>query len=153
MSVIQVGETAPSFELLNDNKQPVRLSDLKGRKVILFFYPRANTKGCTTEACGFRDDYSAFEDKDVVILGISPDEVKDQKKFKEDHQFPYDLLADSDHAVAEAYGVWGLKKMYGREYMGILRTTFVIDEDGKIAHVFEKVKPLGHSQEVLAVLE
>jgi len=152
MTILQVGDPAPSFELINDSNETVRLSDLKGKKVVLFFYPRANTKGCTTEACGFRDDYSAFEDKDVVVLGISPDEVKDQKKFKEDHNFPYDLLADHDHAIAEKYGVWGLKKMYGREYMGILRTTYVIDEDGKIAQVFEKVKPLGHSQEVLAVL-
>lgn len=152
MSVRQVGDTAPVFELLNENNETIRLSDFSGKKVVLFFYPRANTKGCTTEACGFRDNYSAFEDQDVVILGISPDDVKDQKKFQQEYEFPYHLLADKDHAIAEKYGVWGLKKMYGREYMGIVRTTFVIDENGKIAHVFEKVKPLGHSQEVLAVL-
>ena len=152
MSLLKVGDTAPAFELLNEDKQTIRLSDFAGKKVVLFFYPRANTSGCTTEACGFRDNYSAFEDKDVVILGMSPDEVKDQKKFQEEHSFPYHLLADSDHAVAERYGVWGLKKMYGREYMGILRTTYVIDESGKIAHLFENVKPLGHSEEVLAVL-
>jgi len=152
MSLLKVGDTAPSFELLNEDKQTIRLSDFAGKKIVLFFYPRANTSGCTTEACGFRDNYSAFENKDVVILGMSPDEVKDQKKFQEEHSFPYHLLADSDHAVAERYGVWGLKKMYGREYMGILRTTYVIDESGKIAHVFENVKPLGHSEEVLTVL-
>ena len=152
MSLLKVGDTAPAFELLNEDKKTIRLSDFLGKKVVLFFYPRANTSGCTTEACGFRDNYSAFENKDVVILGMSPDEVKDQKKFQEEHSFPYHLLADSDHAIAERYGVWGLKKMYGREYMGILRTTYVIDEGGKIAHVFENVKPLGHSEEVLAVL-
>ncbi|MBN2555708.1 MAG: thioredoxin-dependent thiol peroxidase [Anaerolineales bacterium] len=152
MSLLKVGDIAPAFELLNEEKQTIRLSDFAGKKVVLFFYPRANTTGCTTEACGFRDNYSAFEDQDVVILGMSPDEVKDQKKFQEEHSFPYHLLADSDHAVAERYGVWGLKKMYGREYMGILRTTYVIDESGKITHVFENVKPLGHSEEVLAAL-
>jgi len=152
MSVLQVGEKAPVFELLNENNETIRLNDFLGKKVVLFFYPRANTKGCTTEACGFRDDYSSFEDRDVVILGISPDDTKDQKEFQEEHKFPYHLLADHDHAIAEKYGVWGLKKMYGREYMGILRTTYVIDETGNISHVFEKVKPLGHSQEVLAVL-
>ena len=152
MALPQIGDPAPSFALPSEEGELIKLEDFHGKRVVLFFYPRANTKGCTTEACGFRDDYSAFEAKDVVVLGISPDTVSDQAKFSQKYTFPYHLLADEDHAIAEAYGVWVLKKMYGREYMGVQRTTFIIDEEGKIQEVFEKVKPLGHSQQVLDVL-
>jgi peroxiredoxin Q/BCP len=152
MQIKAVGEIAPEFELQTDAGETLRLADYRGKTVVLFFYPRADTKGCTTEACGFRDDYSGFQDVDAVILGISPDSVKDQAKFTTKHAFPFPLLADEDHAIAEAYGVWGLKKFMGREYMGVHRTTFIIDPEGKIAKVFERVKPAGHSQEVLAAL-
>ncbi|OGO20246.1 MAG: peroxiredoxin [Chloroflexi bacterium RBG_16_48_8] len=148
----QVGEWAPDFELETDSGETQRLSELRGKRVILYFYPKADTPGCTTEACGFRDDFSSFEDKNAVILGVSPDAVKKQAHFKSKHNLPFPLLADSDHQVAEMYGVWRLKKMMGREYMGVVRTTFIIDEEGKISHVFEGVKPNVHSGEVLEAL-
>ena len=151
--MIQVGDKAPDFELQSDQDETIKLSDCRGKRVVLFFYPRANTKGCTTEACGFRDDYRAFQELDVIVLGISPDTVKDQGKFRDKHDFPYPLLADKDHLVAEAYGVWGLKKFMRREYMGVLRTTFIIGPDGKVERMFEKVKPAGHSQEVLEAVK
>lgn len=153
MGILQIGDNAPAFKLQSDSDETIKLSDYRGKQIVLFFYPRANTKGCTTEACGFRDDYRAFQDIDVIVLGISPDNVKDQAKFRDKHDFPYPLLADQDHEVAEAYGVWGLKKFMGREYMGVNRTTFVIGPDGKVERVFEKVKPAGHSREVLEHLK
>ena len=153
MTTLLKGDMAPDFELLSDSGEAVKLSDFKGRPVVLYFYPRADTPGCTTEACGFRDDYRAYEERGVVILGVSPDSVKQQAKFKGKHDLPFTLLDDTAHEVSEAYGAWGLKKFRGREYMGVMRTTFLIGADGKIVEVFEKVKPAGHSGEILEALD
>jgi len=150
---LQPGDPAPDFELLTDAGETFRLSDLEGKTVVLYFYPKADTPGCTKESCSFRDNMSRFRRRGVVIVGISPDKVAKQAKFKEKYGLPFTLLADEDHKVAEAYGVWKLKKNYGREYMGIERTTFIIGKDGKIARVFPKVKVDGHVDEVLAALE
>lgn len=152
MPMPQAGQPAPDFELPSDTGERVKLSDFRGRPVVLYFYPRADTPGCTKEACTFRDDYSAYAAKGAVILGVSPDTVRDQAKFKAKYNLPFHLLADADHRVAELYGVWGLKKSMGREHLGVLRTTFVVDENGKVARVFEGVKPAEHSAEVLAAL-
>lgn len=152
MPLPRVGQPAPEFELATDVGETVKLSDYRGQKVVLFFYPKADTPGCTKEACSFRDDYSVYQQQGVTVLGISPDTVTAEAKFKNKYALPYTLLADSDHAIAEAYGVWGQKKFMGREYMGVLRTTFVIDEAGNIARAFEGVKPDGHSGEILAAL-
>jgi peroxiredoxin Q/BCP len=149
---IESGIPAPDFELPDETGTLRRLSDFRGKPVVLYFYPKDDTPGCTTEACNFRDDYSAYQKADVVILGVSPDTVKSHVKFKEKHGLPFPLLADEDHKVCELYDVWALKKFMGREYMGVLRTTFLIDEAGKIVRVFEKVKPAEHSNELLAVL-
>lgn len=147
-----VGTLAPDFELLTDKGETLRLSDQRGKRVVLFFYPRADTPGCTKESCEFRDDYQQFVDQNVVVLGISTDSVKAQSHFSKRYGFQYPLLADLDHQVSEAYGVWQPKKTFGIDYMGVMRTTFVIDEDGRIAQVFEGVHPVGHSQEILAAL-
>lgn len=149
---MEVGRPAPDFELLTDAGEPLKLSSLRGRKVILYFYPRANTPGCTREACEFRDQLPRISRKKAVVLGISPDKPATQAKFKQKYQLPFTLLSDSDHKVAEAYGVWKSKTMYGKKTMGIERTTFVIDEEGRIAKVFPKVKVDGHAAEVLAAL-
>ena len=149
---IESGIPAPDFELPDETGTLRRLSDFRGKPVVLYFYPKDDTPGCTTEACNFRDDYSAYQKAGVVILGVSPDTVKSHVKFKEKHGLPFPLLADADHKVCELYDVWALKKFMGREYMGVLRTTFLIDETGKIVRVFEKVKPAEHSSELLAVL-
>ncbi|NMC45215.1 MAG: thioredoxin-dependent thiol peroxidase [Chloroflexi bacterium] len=140
---------APDFELLDENGESHRLADYKGNPLVLYFYPKDNTPGCTTEACNFRDDYSAYTDAHVTIVGISTDSVKSHKKFKEKYDLPFTLLADTDHQVCEQYGVWAEKQMMGKKYMGILRTTYLIDKDGNIAKVFEGVKPADHSLEVL----
>jgi peroxiredoxin Q/BCP len=153
MTMPKVGGVAPDFEAETDLGEILRLSDLRGKRIILYFYPKADTPGCTTEACNFRDDYSAYQDKNVIILGVSPDNVKKQSNFKDKYNLPFALIADTDHKIAAKYGVWGLKKFMGREYEGVFRTTFIIDEEGKISHVFEGVKPAGHSSEVLAALE
>jgi peroxiredoxin Q/BCP len=150
--MLKEGATAPAFSLPSDDGGTVALKDLRGRKVVLFFYPKDDTSGCTAEACEFRDSWAAVKRQGAVVLGVSPDGVKSHGKFKEKYDLPFPLLADEDHAVAEAYGVWGEKSMYGRKYFGILRTTFVIDEAGRVAKVFEKVKPRGHAAEVLAAL-
>jgi peroxiredoxin Q/BCP len=152
MALPQIGEMAPDFELNTDSGETLRLSEFRGKRVVLYFYPRADTPGCTTEACGFRDDFSIYQEKDAVIIGISPDTVKKQSSFKGKYNLQFPLLADTDHKVAKMYGVWQLKKMMGREYMGIVRTTFIIDKTGKISHVFEGVKPKTHSGEVLEAL-
>ncbi len=149
---IDANITAPDFELLDDTGAARHLSDYRGRPVILYFYPADDTPGCTKEACNFRDDYSQYEKAKVTILGVSPDSVKSHVKFKNKYQLPFPLLADEDHKVCNAYGVWGPKKMMGREYEGVLRTTFLIDSNGKIARVFENVRPSEHSEEVLAAL-
>ena len=149
----QAGEPAPDFELQTDAGTTVRLADYRGKRVVLFFYPRADTPGCIKEACGFRDDYLAFQGAGVVVFGISPDTVRAQSRFRERYSFPYPLLADADHRVAEAYGVWEVKQLFGIRYKGVARTTFLIDEQGKIMRVFEGVVPDGHSQEILAELQ
>lgn len=146
------GIPAPDFALLDDTNTLRRLSDLRGQNVILYFYPKDDTPGCTTEACNFRDDYSAYEKTKVVILGVSPDSVKSHVKFKKKFQLPFALLADEGHKVCDLYQVWGPKKFMGREYQGVLRTTFLIDENGKIVSVFENVRPAEHSTEVLSAL-
>ena len=149
---LPAGIPAPDFELLDDTNVPRTLSDFHGRNVVLYFYPADDTPGCTKEACNFRDDYSAYEKAGVQILGVSPDSVKSHVKFKQKFQLPFPLLADKDHKVCDLYGVWGPKKFMGREYEGVLRTTFLIDEEGKIAKVFENVRPAEHSAEVLSML-
>ena len=149
---IQNGIPAPDFELPDETGTLHKLSGFQGKPVVLYFYPKDDTPGCTTEACNFRDDYSAYQQAGVTILGVSPDSIKSHVKFKEKHGLPFPLLADEDHKVCELYDVWGLKKFMGREYMGVLRTTFLIDAEGQIVRVFEKVKPAEHSAEVLAAL-
>ncbi len=153
MSTPKIGETAPDFEVLDDTGETIHLSNYLGKKVVLYFYPRADTPGCTKEACAFRDDYSAYSDRGVVILGVSPDSVEKQAKFKQKFQLPFALLADDDHKISEAYGVWGPKKFMGKEYEGVHRTTFLIDPEGKIKQVFKKVKPAEHSKEILEAFE
>lgn len=150
--MLKAGDAAPDFSLLDDEGKTRTLREFRGKRVVLFFYPKADTPGCTTEACEFRDALPRFGKLDAVIIGASPDSVEKQAKFKEKFGFPYSLLADSDHSLAEAFGVWKEKSMYGRTYMGVERTTFLIDEKGKISHVFQKVKPAGHAAEVAAVL-
>jgi peroxiredoxin Q/BCP len=150
---VSVGSPAPDFTLVDDGGIPRRLSDYRGQSVILYFYPKDDTPGCTTEACNFRDDYSAYVEAGVTILGVSPDSSKSHAKFKQKFQLPFPLLADEEHLVSEAYGVWGPKKFMGREYLGILRTTFLISPDGKIKKVFANVKPSEHSAEILAELK
>jgi peroxiredoxin Q/BCP len=150
---ITSGILAPDFALPDENNVTRRLSDFRGRPVVLYFYPKDDTPGCTTEACGFRDDYSAYINADVVILGVSPDDSKSHTKFKEKFKLQYPLLADNAHKTCDIYGVWGPKKFMGREYEGVQRTTFLIDANGRIAKVFENVKPAEHSAEVLAAIK
>ncbi|HEX2992135.1 MAG TPA: thioredoxin-dependent thiol peroxidase [Anaerolineales bacterium] len=149
---IPAGIPAPDFELLDDTGTPRKLSDYRGRNVVLYFYPKDDTPGCTKEACNFRDDYSAYENAGVVILGVSPDSVASHVKFKKKFQLPFPLLADEGHKVCDLYGVWGPKKFMGRSYEGVLRTTFLIDKDGTIVRVFENVRPPEHSAELLSTL-
>ncbi|MGH7584278.1 MAG: thioredoxin-dependent thiol peroxidase [Gemmatimonadales bacterium] len=146
------GSPAPSFDLETDTGERLALESLRGKPVVLYFYPKDDTSGCTTEACEFRDAFPRFQKDRAVILGISPDSVASHRKFKAKYGLPFTLLADTGHAVAEAYGVWKERSMLGRKYMGIERTTFVIDSEGRIARVFEKVKPAGHAVEVEAAL-
>jgi len=143
------GTPAPSFELQSDAGDTVRLADLRGKTVVLYFYPKDDTSGCTKQACEFRDHWREVEKAGAVVLGVSPDGVASHAKFKKKYQLPFPLLTDPDHAVAERYGAWGEKSMYGRKYFGILRTTFVIDGTGRIVRVFERVKPKGHAAQVL----
>ena len=146
------GSKAPAFRLPSDAGTPVALKDFAGRTVVLYFYPKDDTTGCTTEACDFRDNWRAVQAAGAVVLGVSPDGVASHQKFKKKYELPFTLLVDADHAVAEAYGAWGEKSMYGRKYHGVLRSTFIIDPRGRIARVFAKVKPRGHAAEVLAAL-
>jgi peroxiredoxin Q/BCP len=150
---ININHKAPEFTLHDENGNDVSLKGLKGKVVVLYFYPRADTPGCTIEACSFRDTYKQIQKTGAVLLGISPDTPKAQKKFQEKFKLPFSLLADADKKVAEAYGVVQEKNMYGKKVMGIARTTFVIGPDGKIQHIFPKVKPEGHAVEVLAYLK
>ncbi len=152
MALPKIGEFAPDFELQTDKGETVRLSNLRGKKVVLFFYPKADTPGCIKEACGFRDDYSLFTDQDIIVFGISPDTVASQADFSQKYGFQYPLLADADHKVAKSYGVWKSKILLFLGVAYVARTTFLIDEAGRISHVYEGVKPVGHSQEVFAEL-
>lgn len=147
--MVKEGTAAPAFKTTDDNGEDVSLKDFKGQKVVLYFYPKDDTPGCTKEACSFRDAYSRFKKQGIKLLGVSPDSEASHKKFITKYKLPFTLLADRDHSLAEAYGVWGEKKFMGRTYMGVLRTTFLIDEKGKIKKVFEKVKPEDHATEVL----
>jgi peroxiredoxin Q/BCP len=150
---IQAGISAPDFTLPDETGVTRKLSSYQGKPLVLYFYPKDDTPGCTTEACNFRDDYSQYQEAGVTILGVSPDTPKKHTKFKEKYGLPFTLLADEDHKVCELYGVWGLKKSMGREYEGVYRTTFLIDSQGKIVKVFENVKPAEHSAEVLEALK
>lgn len=152
MAELKVGSKAPDFTLATDSGEKLKLSSLKGKKVVLYFYPKADTPGCTKEACSFRDEMPRISAADTEVLGVSPDTVKDVAKFKNKFNLNFSLLADEEHAVAEKYGVWKEKSMYGKTYMGVERTTFVIDREGKIAHIFPKVKVDGHSEAVIAQL-
>jgi thioredoxin-dependent peroxiredoxin len=149
---LNVGDPAPNFTVLDDRGKEFHLKDLNGTTVVLYFYPKADTPGCTKESCEFRDHVSEFKQRGAAVIGISPDEPSAQAKFKSKYELTFPLLADSDHAIAEAYGVWKEKSMYGKKYMGIERTTFVIGKDGKIERIFAKVKPEGHAAEVLATI-
>jgi peroxiredoxin Q/BCP len=150
--MVQIGDPAPHFEATLDSGEKVSLDQFQGKKVVLYFYPKDSTPGCTREACDFRDQLQEFQAKDAVVLGVSPDSVKSHQRFKEKFDLTFPLVSDESKEVAEAYGVWKEKKNYGRTYMGIERSTFVIDEEGKIAHVFNKVKVAGHADKVLETL-
>ena len=151
--MLDVGKKAPDFSLLNQDEKKISLKDFIGQKVVLYFYPKDDTSGCTKEACSFSDDLPKFSKIDAVILGVSPDSVKSHKKFSEKYKLKFDLLADDEKKVVEKYGVWKEKSMYGRKYMGVERTTFIIDEKGKIKKIFNKVKVDGHNKEVLEALK
>ena len=154
MTTLQKGDPAPAFSLSDQEGNTVCLADFAGKsRVVLYFYPKAMTPGCTVQAQGLRDSSEGLAARDAVALGVSPDPVKRLKKFEEKEELNFTLLADEDHSVAEAYGVWGLKKFMGREYMGVMRVTFVIDKDGSIAHVMDKVKTKTHHDDVLEVLD
>jgi peroxiredoxin Q/BCP len=154
MSFPEIGKKAPDFTLLNQNSDPVRLSDYAGHKqVVVYFYPKAMTPGCTTQACGIRDSFDKFQALNAVTLGISPDPVSRLGKFVEKQNLNFDLLSDEDHAIADRYGVWGLKKFMGREYMGIRRTTFVIDRDGRLRQILDTVKTKTHHDDIIRLLD
>lgn len=146
---LEVGQKAPDFESKDQDDKPIRLSDFKGKKVVLYFYPKDNTPGCTTQACNLRDNYEALQNAGYVVLGISSDSGKSHKKFIEKHELPFPLIADEDKSVHEAYGTWVEKNMYGRKYMGTARTTFVIDEEGIIEDIISKVKTKEHTNQIL----
>ncbi len=149
---LQEGDVAPDIQLVDDQGHDFQLEQLKGKNVVLYFYPKADTPGCTKESCEFRDNSAKFTAQDTVIVGVSPDKSGAQSKFKTKFDLPFTLLADLEHATAEAYGVWKEKSMYGKKYMGIERTTFLIGKDGRIRKIFSKVKPEGHAEEVFQAL-
>jgi len=150
--MVKEGDIAPDFSLPTDQGSTVSLSGLRGRRVVLYFYPKDDTSGCTTQACGFRDSLPRIDEGGALVLGVSPDGVSSHRKFREKFDLNFPLLADEDHAVAEAYGVWKEKSMYGRKFWGIERTTFLIDEEGKVTRVWNRVKPKGHAEAVVEVL-
>ena len=150
--MVSEGKPAPEFTLEDDAGETVSLSDFRGKPVVLYFYPKDDTPGCTAQACGIRDAYGEFEQAGAVVLGVSPDKVSKHVKFKEKYDLPFTLLADPEHEVAERYGVWGEKKYMGRSYMGVNRTTFLIAPDGTVAEIMENVKPDSHADDVLASL-
>ena len=151
-TMLSTGDTAPDFELPDQDGNPTKLSDLRGRRVVLYFYPKADTPGCTTQACGIRDRASDYEQAGAAVVGVSPDPVKRVKKFHDKQSLNFTLLADEDHAVTEQYGVWVEKSMYGKKYWGAQRATFLIDEDGVVRHVIPKASPKTHDDEVLGAL-
>ncbi|MEQ8692660.1 MAG: thioredoxin-dependent thiol peroxidase [Pseudomonadales bacterium] len=154
MPLPKVGNNAPAFSLKNQDDKTVSLKDFKGKKnVVLYFYPKAMTPGCTTQACGLRDTKAKLSRQDTVVLGVSPDPVKRLAKFRDKEKLNFDLLSDEDHLLAEKYGVWGLKKFMGREYMGVNRISFIIGKDGKLKHVMEKVKTKTHHDDVLNLVK
>jgi peroxiredoxin Q/BCP len=150
---LKVGDKAPAFSLKSTDGSTIKLADFKGRKLVLYFYPRDMTPGCTKEACGFRDDYSQLKKRGVDVVGVSGDSQASHQKFTEAYSLPFPLLSDPDHSMMEKYGAWGEKNMYGKKVTGVIRSTFVIDEAGKIAHIFRKVKTDTHSQDVAAVID
>jgi peroxiredoxin Q/BCP len=150
--MVEEGQEAPDFELTSDSGERVRLSQFRGKSVVLYFYPRDDTPGCTAQACGIRDSYDDFEQRGVVVLGVSPDQETAHVKFKQKYGLPFTLLADPEHEVAEQYGVWAEKKYMGRTYMGVERSTFLIDENGRIDKIMHRVKPDTHVEQVLAAL-
>ena len=150
--MLSEGDQAPDFTLPDQSGDPVTLSDLRGQTVVLYFYPRADTPGCTTQACGIRDHASDYDEIDARVIGVSPDPVTAVRKFADKYELGFTLLADEDHAVADAYGTWGEKSMYGKTYMGVQRATFIIDSEGRIAKVFPKVSPKTHDDVVLEAL-
>ncbi|PWW25410.1 peroxiredoxin Q/BCP [Cytobacillus oceanisediminis] len=150
---VAIGELAPDFELEASNGKKIKLSDYRGKNVVLYFYPKDMTPGCTTQACDFRDQYENFAGVNAVILGVSPDPLTRHEKFIEKHSLPFLLLADEDHKTAEAYDVWKLKKNFGKEYMGIERSTFIIDQEGKLVKEWRKVKVKGHVEEALEYIK
>jgi len=150
--LLSEGDQAPDFTLPDQSGDPVTLSDLRGQTVVLYFYPRADTPGCTTQACGIRDHASDYDEIDARVIGVSPDPVTAVRKFADKYELGFTLLADEDHAVADAYGTWGEKSMYGKTYMGVQRATFIIDSEGRIAKVFPKVSPKTHDDVVLEAL-
>jgi peroxiredoxin Q/BCP len=150
--MVEEGKPAPDFALTSDEGATVRLSELRGKPVVVYFYPKDDTPGCTAQACGIRDNYDGFGERGAVVLGISPDDESSHVKFKQKYGLPFTLLADPDHKVADAYGVWGERSMYGKKYMGIERSTFVIDPEGNLSKVMRRVKPDTHAQQVLDAL-
>ncbi len=152
MALLEVGDKAPAFRTTNQEGEKVSLGDYKGKKVVLYFYPKDDTPGCTKEACSFRDAWSKFRKKGVTVLGVSVDDEKSHRKFADKFSLPFPLLADTDKSIVKSYGVWGEKSMYGRKYMGTHRVTYLIDEKGKIAAVWPKVKPDGHADELLEAI-
>jgi peroxiredoxin Q/BCP len=150
--VVEEGKPAPDFELKSDSGESVKLSELRGQQVVLYFYPKDDTPGCTTQACGIRDVYGEFEREGAVVLGVSPDDERSHVKFKEKFELPFTLLADEEHKVADDYGVWAEKKYMGKTYWGVNRSTFVIDEQGNVKRVMLKVKPATHADDVLEAL-
>ncbi len=149
MTTLALGKKAPAFKGVNQNNETVSLKDFAGKKLVLYFYPKDDTPGCTAEACSLRDHYSTFVKKGYAILGVSPDSPAKHQKFIAKYNLPFSLLADEDHAIAEAYGVWAEKSMYGRKYMGIVRTTFIIDENGKIENIIDKVNTAEHASQII----
>ncbi len=146
---LQIGDKAPTFSAQNQKDETLKLSDFSGKKLVLYFYPKDDTPGCTAEACDLRDNHNRFLEAGYVVLGVSPDPIKKHVKFIEKYDLPFDLLSDEDHSVCLAYGVWVEKSMYGRKYMGVARTTFIIDEKGKIEEIIEKVKTKEHTAQIL----
>lgn len=149
---LSVGEKAPDFNLLDQNNQTISLESFRGQHVLLYFYPKDDTPGCTTEACNFRDDYSSYQNANIMILGVSPDSPTSHKKFQDKYQLPFTLLADENHQVCDLYKVWGPKKSFGKEYDGVHRTTYLIGPNGIIQEVFQKVSPAKHSTQVLEII-